>query len=304
MLQDSSGGQLLNESARISPWSLMFDNAVLEQGFRQRQHTVWASNELRNLMINLMAGIINLSITVSLLVEGSIFTVKAAKMVLPYMAVAAVHWCLVAYWQRWPAYRDNAGRVAEVCYFIICCLSMPTWVLHGAVSDAKTFFRKWILGSGILIGYWCRFLIPSFFFTARWLVPLQFGVQGFYLAVPTCATLEASQYGMQAARHLSRLLDQFSATTLGGSCPVHACRNSVYMLQLVAGGTLLYSQYRMERTNRLAYLQDNNVRVEHDWPCMPGYVQVFLHCLLYTELLAGFWLLLQCPRLGVVSIIL
>jgi hypothetical protein len=33
---------------------------------------------------------------------------------------------------------------------------MPTWVLHGVVLDAKSFFRHWILGSGILIGYWCR----------------------------------------------------------------------------------------------------------------------------------------------------
>jgi hypothetical protein len=72
----------------------------------------------------------------------------------------------------------------------------------------------------------------------------------------------------------------------------------VYILQLVAGGTLLYFQYRMERANRLAYLDSKNVQVEHDWPCMPGYMQVFLHCLLYTELLAGFWLLLQCPRSG------
>lgn len=47
-------------------------------------------------------------------IQGSIFTLKAAKTVLPYMTVAAVHWFLVAYWHRWPAYRDSAGRVAEV----------------------------------------------------------------------------------------------------------------------------------------------------------------------------------------------
>jgi hypothetical protein len=65
----NSGGQLLvqpADTARISPWTLMFDNATLEQGFRQHQQTVWTSNELRNLMINLVAGVINFSITVSL----------------------------------------------------------------------------------------------------------------------------------------------------------------------------------------------------------------------------------------------
>lgn len=44
----------------------------------------------------------------------------------------------------------------QVLYHTICTLSMPTWVLHGVVTDVKTFLRQWILGSGILIGYWCR----------------------------------------------------------------------------------------------------------------------------------------------------
>jgi hypothetical protein len=44
----------------------------------------------------------------------------------------------------------------QACYSAICTLSMPSWVLHGSITDAKAFLRMFILGSGILIGYWCR----------------------------------------------------------------------------------------------------------------------------------------------------
>jgi hypothetical protein len=45
----------------------------------------------------------------------------------------------------------------QACYSAICTLSMPSWVLHGSITDAKGFLRMFILGSGILIGYWCRY---------------------------------------------------------------------------------------------------------------------------------------------------
>lgn len=44
----------------------------------------------------------------------------------------------------------------QACYSAICTLSMPAWVLHDSINDAKAFLRMGILGSGILIGYWCR----------------------------------------------------------------------------------------------------------------------------------------------------
>jgi hypothetical protein len=44
----------------------------------------------------------------------------------------------------------------QVCYSLICTLSMPTWVLHGSYLDCKEIFRKVVLGSGIFIGIWIR----------------------------------------------------------------------------------------------------------------------------------------------------
>lgn len=42
----------------------------------------------------------------------------------------------------------------QACYSLICTLSMPTWVLHGDCVEPKVFWKKFILGSGILIGTW------------------------------------------------------------------------------------------------------------------------------------------------------
>lgn len=227
---------------------------------------------------------------------------------------------------------------------------MPTWVLHGPVADAKAFLRQWVLGSGVLIGIWCRcarrlhaacgvrralrcccalccaavraraaptprplshsshaalrwrrrrrlpccrFLTPTFFSSARLLVPLQFAFQGLLLTGPTCGSLTSTQFGAAAAAGLSRSLDAAAAAAGIPSCGGASCSNLTALLQLVAGSTLLYLLYRMERANRLAYLA-GRARVARDWPFMPGYVQVLLHVLVMLQLCSAAWVGLQC----------
>eukprot|EP00878_Enallax_costatus_P007219 GHUV01007563.1.p1 GENE.GHUV01007563.1~~GHUV01007563.1.p1 ORF type:complete len:303 (+),score=30.66 GHUV01007563.1:663-1571(+) len=280
----------------ISPWTLVFSSDPhLEQSFQKHQRTVWAASELRNLYLNLAAGVINIGITVLQLqlAKGSMFTRKSAPVVVPYMAIAVLHWLLAAHWRQWQKHRKLCDMLFEVAYCLICTLSMPTWVLHGQVTDAKSFVRTCILGSGVLIGYWCRFLTPTLFYTAKWLVSLQFLFQAWYLTGPTCAAIEATSYGAQAARKLSSLLDAFAGTALG-SCPTHSCYHSQYMLQLTTGATLLYAHYRMERANRLAFLQSKGLKAVHYWPFVPAMVGFVLHVVVYVQVLAAVWVFLQC----------
>eukprot|EP00878_Enallax_costatus_P019512 GHUV01020586.1.p1 GENE.GHUV01020586.1~~GHUV01020586.1.p1 ORF type:complete len:192 (+),score=19.71 GHUV01020586.1:1620-2195(+) len=138
-----------------------------------------------------------------------------------------------------------------------------------------------------------RFLTPTLFYTAKWLVSLQFLFQAWYLTGPTCAAIEATSYGAQAARKLSSLLDAFAGTALG-SCPTHSCYHSQYMLQLTTGATLLYAHYRMERANRLAFLQSKGLKAVHYWPFVPAMVGFVLHVVVYVQVLAAVWVFLQC----------
>ncbi|KAF6265720.1 hypothetical protein COO60DRAFT_1478089 [Scenedesmus sp. NREL 46B-D3] len=225
--------------------------------------------------------------------QGSIFTAQGAQLMLPYLTVASVHWYLAAHWRQWPRWRGLANPAIEACYSAICMLSMPSWVLHGSITDAKAFLRMFILGSGILIGYWCRFLTPTFFVRARWLIPLQFLFQAWHLTGPTCAAVEAYPYGAAAAREVSATLDSLAATSLP-SCPgVHSCHHIGYLLEFVAGLLLLYMQYRLEAANRSAYLQGRAQAVKY-WPHVPGYVQAALHLLLSLQASSAIWTVLQC----------
>lgn len=47
----------------ISNWTLTFNEPPLEHAFKVHQRRVWSSTELWRLKVNLLAGIINLSIT-------------------------------------------------------------------------------------------------------------------------------------------------------------------------------------------------------------------------------------------------
>lgn len=51
----------------LNNWSLMFSDPQLEHEFRVHQRRVWQSTELWRLQMNLLAGLINLSITTYLL---------------------------------------------------------------------------------------------------------------------------------------------------------------------------------------------------------------------------------------------
>lgn len=139
----------------------------------------------------------------------------------------------------------------------------------------------------------CRFLTPNFFFIALWLVPLQFLFQAWHLTGPTCAAVEATPFGAQATRKLSHILDSFAGTAFE-SCPTHSCFHLQYMLQFITGATLLYAQYRMERANRLAYLQARGLKGLQYWPFVPAMIGVVLHAAVYVQLLAAVWVALQC----------
>lgn len=75
--------------------------------------------------------------------------------------------------------------------------------------------------------------------------------------------------------------------------PVNGCVNLMYLLQLFAGGTMLYVQYRMERAHRMAFLQGRKAQVQHSWPHVPILVQAVLHAVVVLQLFAVAWVVLQ-----------
>lgn len=282
----------------LNSWTLVFSDPQLEHEFRLHQRRLWGSTELGRLKLNLLAGVINLSITTYLLSLGNVFTKQGANILLPYMTVAVSHYCL-SKWQQSPIKSSLVNHVGEVCYSLICTTSMPTWALHGDCAELKGFMRKLILGSGILIGYWCRFLTPTFFTLVCFLTPLQFAFQAGRLTQPTCDALLSSPYGPGALQQLLQTLERVSQWALHGTThpstsivldTAQGCRSLLYLLQLFSGGTMLYVQYRMERTNRVAYLQGRH-KLAGSWPRMRTLVQAVLHALVYLQLFAVAWVL-------------
>lgn len=74
---------------------------------------------------------------------------------------------------------------------------------------------------------------------------------------------------------------------------MNGCVNLMYLLQLFAGGTMLYVQYRMERAHRMAFLQGRKAQVQHSWPHVPILVQAVLHAVVVLQLFAVAWVVLQ-----------
>jgi hypothetical protein len=58
-------GQLSSSSREVAlnNWTLVFSDPHLEQEFRAHQTRVWGSTQIWRLKMNLLAGLINLSIT-------------------------------------------------------------------------------------------------------------------------------------------------------------------------------------------------------------------------------------------------
>lgn len=69
----------------------------------------------------------------------------------------------------------------------------------------------------------------------------------------------------------------------------------MWCLQLCAGGVLLYTMYRMERANRKAFLK-GKVKVVDGWPRTPALVQAALHLVVFLQLFAIVWLVLDRGR--------
>ena len=148
----------------------------------------------------------------------------------------------------------------------------------------------------------CRFLTPTFFKVACVLIPLQFTFQALYLTQPTCNTLLAGPYSTTALQQLLQFLRQATnwclhgttdvSTSVASTDPALGCQNLLYLLQLLAGGTLLYMQYRMEYGNRAAFLQGKGT-IPATWPYVPMLVQVVLHVLVCLQLFAVAWVALH-----------
>jgi len=145
----------------------------------------------------------------------------------------------------------------------------------------------------------CRFLTPTFFTLVCFLTPLQFAFQAGRLTQPTCDALLSSPYGPGALQQLLQTLERVSQWALHGTThpstsivldTAQGCRSLLYLLQLFSGGTMLYVQYRMERTNRVAYLQGRH-KLAGSWPRMRTLVQAVLHALVYLQLFAVAWVL-------------
>lgn len=149
------------------------------------------------------------------------------------------------------------------------------------------------------------------------LTPLQFAFQALYLTSPTCDALLASPYSTGALTQLLHSLGHLASWSILQDGPQHtsdpstatstpstssnalvmaasadqtqtSCHSLMYVLQLFAGGTLLYLQYRMERGNRLAFLQ-GRVKVAAAWARVPLLVQAVLHGVVFLQVFAVVW---------------
>lgn len=49
------------------------------------------------------------------------FTLLGAKVMLPYLSVAVVHWYLAAHWSKWPRCRASANLAFEVGVGLRAC---------------------------------------------------------------------------------------------------------------------------------------------------------------------------------------
>lgn len=167
-------------------------------------------------------------------------------------------------------------------------------------ADADQASHCCALMPPLLLSYVCRFLTPTFFTAACFLTPLQFAFQAWYLTHPTCNALVANSFGETAMEQLLTSLNRAASWALQGasvrstphspeelSC---GCYRVMYVLQLFAGGTLLYTQYRMERANRQAFLQGKR-RLVGGWPWVPPLVQALLHAVVYLQLFGLVWLM-------------
>jgi hypothetical protein len=141
------------------------------------------------------------------------------------------------------------------------------------------------------------------------LTTLQFAFQAWNLTAPTCDALLDSQFSRTALQQLVASLTRVSSWSLDGAVGADGstaggtagsgtaaelrsgCYSMMYCLQIIAGGTLLYTSYRMERSNRRAFLQ-GRVRLVDGWPRVPALVQVALHAVGVLQLFAVVWVLL------------
>lgn len=145
------------------------------------------------------------------------------------------------------------------------------------------------------------------------LTTLQFAFQAWNLTAPTCDALLDSHFSRTALQQLVAGLDRVSSWSLNGAGAAagadgstasstaadlrSGCYSMMYALQIIAGGTLLYTSYRMERSNRRAFLQ-GRVRLVDGWPRVPALVQVALHAVGVLQLFAVVWVLLLLLRSG------
>lgn len=66
-----------SRTVSLNSWTLVFSDPQLEQEFRVHQRRVWGSTELCRLKMNLLAGVINLSITTYLLSLVGVFNLTS-----------------------------------------------------------------------------------------------------------------------------------------------------------------------------------------------------------------------------------
>jgi hypothetical protein len=130
---------------------------------------------------------------------------------------------------------------------------------------------------------------------------MQFAFQAWHLTQPTCDALMDSHFSKGALLQLLHNLDRVSSWSLHGTPAVRAdkaldlaggCSSMMWCLQLCAGGILLYTSYRMERANRKAFLQ-GKVKLADGWPRVPALVQAVLHLLVFLQLFAMAWVVLN-----------
>lgn len=147
----------------------------------------------------------------------------------------------------------------------------------------------------------CRFLTPAFFPVACLLTSLQFAFQALHLTQPTCNALMESEFSKGALQQLLHSLNRVSNWALHGTATASAdsitdlaggCYSMMYVLQMIAGGTLLYTTYRMERANRAAFLQ-GKAKLVAGWPRVPALVQAVLHAVVFLQVFAMGWALLR-----------
>lgn len=307
--QSRGSGASSRPPLRLQPFTLAYGDAALDAAYAKHQQESQLAVDQGSHAFHLVISVVHTGYS-AYAVTGSLVSPAALSLMVPYLLVALLHWCL-SHMRGYARHRLALVLSLEAAYAAVCTLTMPRWVLAPA-SSWKHYLKDFTLGSGVLISTWVTvFCLKPVFWVHYITIPLEFLFQTLMLTRPVCASLTATQYGRDTTTRIAKLLDSAAAAgaIAAPSCPPRggeagvsaaaSCGGMMLTWQVVCCLTLLYGRYRLERGTRLKFAAaSGRGPVQDNWPPTPVTVQVVMHVALYTHIASALWAWLGCSSVA------